>query len=158
MGVSFLLLVLLTGFSGHRVAHAELFKYVDDSGKTHFVDSLEKVPEQYRTEVKDESSFPPVNKIKPIASPEERPLNPARVVSNKKVEILVADWCPHCRNLEKFLNDKGIRHKRLDIEDGGKGTRIYRELGSGGIPITRIGEKVIRGYAPDAILETLKQQ
>ena len=57
-----LLIVLAAGLSAEAMA-AEIYKYVDDKGRTHFVDSPNKIPARYRSEaeskeIKQSSSTP----------------------------------------------------------------------------------------------------
>lgn len=48
-------LIIITGLllpAGVWAEEAKLYKYVDDQGVTHFTDSLEAIPEKYRSDVK----------------------------------------------------------------------------------------------------------
>jgi glutaredoxin len=72
-----------------------------------------------------------------------------------KVQIVVADWCSYCDRLEGFLKKQRIKYRRYNIESSSRARRLHRELGGGGVPITRIGDEVIRGYKPGEILDAL---
>ena len=75
-----------------------------------------------------------------------------------KVEIFVTAWCPYCRHLESFLKENGIEYTRYDIEKDERGARIYEEIGGAGVPVSRIGKKIVHGYDPDAIQTALKSR
>lgn len=75
---------------------------------------------------------------------------------NQKVTVLVADWCPYCRKLEDALKKLNITYNRLDVEKNPRGKKIYTRLGGGGIPITIVGDQVIRGYDPQAVVDLLR--
>jgi glutaredoxin len=117
---------------------AGMHRYRDDSGRVHIVDSIEKVPEQYRDQVK---------------TTETSPASPRR--SQPRVEIFITSWCGYCQKLEKFLKSKRIRYSRYDIEKSSSARQRYQKLGGTGVPVVKIGSKVIRGYNTDAILKQL---
>lgn len=73
------------------------------------------------------------------------------------VQILVASWCVHCREIEKFLRDEGIAYTSLDIERDPLGRKRYQQLGGGGVPMVIIGNSVLKGFDPQSILETLER-
>lgn len=184
---SFFLFAIIL-FSSH--AFADLFKYEDSDGRTHYVDSLEKVPEKYRDQLK-EQEFPGISKVSapnsvpsqkleevtevkevegsvqnvkvvpeevvtpPVVSQEVQAKPKAPAISNAKLEVFVADWCPHCRALEETLKKENIKYTRHDIESE-DGKKLYNELGRGGVPITRInGKTIIRGNNIGKIKEAL---
>jgi glutaredoxin len=133
--------------------YADIIKYEDSEGRVHFVDSKEKVPEQYKSQVESGNALPEISKV---AAPKESSLDTTReqredgdlasLNSKDSLEIFVADWCGHCRALEKALNDENISYRRFDIESSEIGKREYNKLGRGGIPITRInGNTIVRG-------------
>ena len=80
-----------------------------------------------------------------------------KIVTDKKVEVFVTDWCPFCQRLEKFLKSKGIPYIRHNIDTDSEGAKIHQEISKNrGIPVTRIGSTVIQGYSPKEILDALK--
>ncbi|MCA9398853.1 MAG: NrdH-like redox domain-containing protein, partial [Candidatus Omnitrophica bacterium] len=76
-------------------------------------------------------------------------------VKNKDVEIFVTSWCGYCRKLEAFLKKNRIKYKKYDIEKSAYGKKRHQELGGGGIPVTTIGDTVVRGYDPATIQRLL---
>ncbi len=75
----------------------------------------------------------------------------------KRVRILVTDWCPYCSRLEAFLIKEKIRYEKLDVEQSSEGKKLYTQLGRGGVPIVLIGSAVVRGFDKAAILRELGQ-
>ena len=73
-----------------------------------------------------------------------------------QVEIFVADWCPHCRALESALSARGIRFARRDIEADPAAKLRYEQLGQTGLPVTRVGSRVIVGNRLDDILDAIR--
>lgn len=76
----------------------------------------------------------------------------------KRVRILVTDWCPYCSRLEAFLIKEKIHYEKLDVEQSAEGKKLYTQLGRGGVPIVLIGSTVVRGFDKAAILRELGQR
>ena len=74
-----------------------------------------------------------------------------------RVEIFVTSWCPYCRRLESFLKQSRIDYTRYDVEADAKGAQIFEELGGTGVPVARVGKKVIYGSDPERIIAALKR-
>jgi glutaredoxin len=152
----FFFATLLGLFASPRDCSAEIFQYRDDKGKQHFVDSEEKIPEEFRKSNRKAVSLPKISRSKPGRKKlYEKTHYENSSSSAQRVEVFVADWCGYCKALEKMLQKKSISYQRRDIEKDGKALKDYKSLGGGGIPITRIGKKVFRGYAPESILTAL---
>ncbi|MCB0325641.1 MAG: DUF4124 domain-containing protein [Bdellovibrionales bacterium] len=139
-------------------AGAEVFKYTTEQGQVHFVDSLEKVPEAYRSQAGG-SPLPPISKVSPgrenLYEKEHYPAPPSPTKAS--VEIFVTEWCPYCQKLEEFLTRERIAFKKLDVEKDPKAGELHQSLG-GGVPLTRIGETVISGFDENAIRAALRKR
>jgi glutaredoxin len=132
-------------------ADTTIYTYTDNTGKLFFVDSLDRVPEEFRAAAKERSDLPPLNRVED-RNIEVKTAKPAAAAS---VTVLVAEWCGYCRMLESFLKGRGIAYTRYDIETSTKGRTLYRKHGTGGVPITLVNDRLIRGFNPAAILKAL---
>ena len=74
----------------------------------------------------------------------------------KKVDIFITSWCPYCRKLEGFLKKNNIDYTRHDVEADSASEEEFARLGGEGVPLARVGDKVIHGYDPEEILEALR--
>ncbi len=148
--VAYLSFTLIMMTSLLNTCSAEVFKYTDQSGQTHYVDKLEKVPVTYRDQAAKAISLPPITKVKTLPLKyEERsePYSPAARVKQPTIEIFVTSWCGYCRKLEQYLESKKLKFSKYDIEHNSRGKSIYNELGGGGVPITRINNrKIVHGF------------
>lgn len=133
-------------------AGTTIYTYTDSSGKLFFVDSLDRVPEEFRATAKERSDLPVLNRVEDRKI-EVTPAKPAAA----SVTVLVAEWCGYCRMLEAFLKGRGITYTRYDIETSTKGRALYQKHGTGGVPITLVDNRPIRGFDPAAILKALKK-
>jgi len=146
------------------VCLAEVYKYIDDTGRTFYVDSKEKIPSQFRSQLNADAQSPailpsiskvPSRAYKPSNKPKLTSPRPNYSLGRNRVEIFVTSWCGYCRQLETLLSSKNIRYKSYDIENSKEGEQLYQQLGGGGVPVTKVGSQVIRGYQPDEILRAL---
>ncbi len=126
-------------------AYAEFYRYIDSTGSLQCVDNISSVPAQYRNQLKNAQSLSEVGKKK---APQY----------TGTVDIFVTSGCGYCKKMERFFDTKGIRYTAFDIEKDGKARKQYKELGGRGVPLTRIGSSVVRGYHPDAVLKAIERE
>jgi glutaredoxin len=81
------------------------------------------------------------------------------VPSGVRVEIFVADQCPDCEKMEKYLDDVGVPYSRnyLSPETDAE-QRYLTQIGRGILPAVRINRKVIRGYQPEEVRRIILQE
>lgn len=138
-------------------ASAEMYRYSDSSGVVHYVDDLQKVPKKYRKGVVETGSLPVIVSEPPVSPSRKRPPAEVRQESSEEVEIFVTSWCGYCRRLESFLQERGIRYAKRDIENDPAAEAAFNKLGGRGVPLTRIGSTLISGYNPDRVLSRLRE-
>jgi len=68
------------------------------------------------------------------------------------VEIFVTSWCGYCKMMEQALDKKGIAYRTYDVEKDDRAAKIYRDLHGRGVPLVRVGSKVVYGYDPDTVI------
>ena len=61
--------------------------------------------------------------------------------------VYSATWCPDCRRLDRWLEDSGLPHAKVDIETvDGAAERLERETGKRAIPFVLVnGKRWVRG-------------
>lgn len=159
MKVLAIMVIVAIGFASVE-ASAEIYRYVDRGGELHYVDDIEKVPQQYRNQLDNTEPLPDVNVVDPgptgqIRQPEPEQPRKSSVVPNAKVEVFVTSWCGYCKKMERFLTEKGIEYIRYDIEKDEAAAREYRQIGGRGVPVVRIGDSLIHGFNPEAVMSYL---
>ncbi|HST45027.1 MAG TPA: glutaredoxin domain-containing protein [Luteimonas sp.] len=85
------------------------------------------------------------------------PDDPRIATGDARIVMLAADWCGYCRRQRKEFEHANVRYRVLDI-DTPEGDRAMQALGARGVPVTVIGQSVVRGYdtaALDAALSPL---
>ena len=143
------------------VATADIYRYTDSAGETHFVDDIAKVPKKYRKQVDTAQELPDISVVDAGPAPKRRGATPApsraqqRSPEGASVEVYMTSWCGYCKKMIRFLDEKGIPYTAYDIEKDSAAARTYREVGGSGVPVVRIGSRVVHGYNPDAVLAYL---
>jgi len=141
---------------------ADPASYIDATGRTHYVDSLDRVPEKYREQAAKRPALPAINKFD-FKSENHSKLKTTTSKANqaRKVDVYVTSWCGYCRALEKYLVENKVAFKKHNIERDKSAQRAHAALGGGGIPVTTIssgkGEtpRVLRGFNPEALKSAL---
>jgi len=71
--------------------------------------------------------------------------DPTRNNSPDNVIVLSASWCGYCMSLRQHLAERGIPYTDLDVEQTAEGRWAYFAVRGTGVPITIVGNQVLRG-------------
>ena len=74
------------------------------------------------------------------------------LVGHDRVVMFSASWCGYCDRLRSDLERAGVPFAERDIEASSANHNAWRSLGGRGVPLTLVGDEVIRGYAPARVL------
>lgn len=121
-------------------AAAEIFKWIDDSGRVHFTDSPSREQQVEKIKVK----------INSYTSPEIVPFEAAFTPSTRrdKVVLYSTTWCGYCKKARRYFATKGIPFVEYDTETSKKGREDYKALKGTGVPIILVGQKRMNGFSP----------
>lgn len=91
----------------------------------------------------------------------ERVFNPSQGVPehvrmSARVALYSTEWCGYCKQIRRFLDQKGIPYQAFDIEKDAQARKAYEALGGGGIPFVDVNGTLIRDYSPEKIMAALK--
>jgi mycoredoxin len=76
--------------------------------------------------------------------------NPTRNNPPNHVIVLSASWCPYCLSLRHHLTELKVPYTDLDTEHTTEGRWAFAAVHGTGIPITIVGDQVIRGLSSTA--------
>jgi glutaredoxin len=116
-------------------ASAQMYKWVDANGKTHYTDTPP----------------PPTAKMAPIkaavggSSAAELPYALANAVKNHPVTLYTTSPCPGCDAGRAFLRRKGIPFTEKTVTTAEDQEKM-RETGDGGLPVLMIGRNKLSGF------------
>ncbi len=124
-------------------SHAEIYKWVDNAGNTHFSDkpTAGNNSEQINLDVIPASkSVPTFMRNKPnSAVPMSKPTPKNK--SKKKVVMYSTSWCGYCKKARNYFKKKGISFVDYDVEKLPSRMREFKKLGGTGYPLIIIGGK-----------------
>jgi len=114
---------------------AEIYKWTDANGQTHFSDSK---PAQLDIE------------------PLELQINTYQSVSyersslktdSHKVVMYSTDWCGYCKKARRYFRQQSIAFTEYDIEKDTRARARYKKLGATGVPVILVGNKRMNGFS-----------
>ncbi len=82
------------------------------------------------------------------------PDDPRTLTGDDRIVMLAADWCGYCRRQQAEFERAQVRYRVLDV-DTPEGDRAMQALRAKGVPVTVIGQSVVRGYDTAALDEKL---
>ena len=87
-------------------------------------------------------------------TPELHADDPRLQTGESGIVMLAAEWCGYCRKQQKDFELANVRYRILDV-DTPDGDRAMQALGARGVPVTVIGQDVVRGYDTAALDQKL---
>lgn len=124
-------------------AQADLYKWVDSKGTTHYTDSPP-----------DNAELKAITgKISSFKSVEVEPASTATssvavdASRPKKVVMYSTSWCGYCKKARRHFKKNGIRFTEHDIEKSASAARAYKKLKGRGVPVILIGRQRMNGFS-----------
>ena len=74
---------------------------------------------------------------------------------SKKIILLSLKGCSWCTKVKSLLDESGKAYRELNAKKG-YGASLYKKHNGSGVPITIVGDEVIRGYSKDRILQAIR--
>jgi glutaredoxin len=131
------------------------YKYTDDGGQLHIVQSLDRVPTQYRNQIGEISlegdplwtkSTAPKHAPRPPAKYE--PVKRRASRRNTGAVLYYADWCGYCKKARRWLDERKINYDLRDVDVPRYGEELAEVSGSKSVPVLIVGGEIIRGFNP----------
>jgi len=76
---------------------------------------------------------------------------PEIIAGDPDVIMLGAWWCSYCYKAKRYFQKNKIDYCEYDMENTVIGKKLYREHGSGAVPMMLIGQYQINGYSEQQI-------
>jgi glutaredoxin len=140
-------LILLIALPFAFPVQAEIYKWTDADGKSHFSESKPANPvsieNRNELEVRSQQSAPADNIAQAATVPQ--------------VDLYITSWCPYCKKAMAFLNKNNIAFNAYDIEQDTHAAARKNELDPNysGIPLAVINGITIRGFDEETYQEAL---
>ena len=122
-------------------AMAEIYKWLDENGRTHYGDS----PTQ---SVAAEPVVLEINSYDSVTYDEIDYYEPKLRPQRSKVTMYSTQWCGYCKKARDYFQENNIAFVEYDIEDNDKARQDYKALGGRGVPLIVVGKKAMSGFTP----------
>jgi len=172
MKIQTIILVILIHISALGISSAEIYKWVDENGVTHYSDSpTEDIPGDTATENDEIQSADPPPADAPPSSDEtkngtldsdsfnilDETQEEEVAVNSPNVEIYETSWCGYCKKAKAFFRAGGIDFVAFDIEkDPQAAARMRTFTNRRAVPFVVINGQGISGYSVAAYEKALK--
>ena len=143
--------LLAAGVALVSPAHAQVYKWTDSTGKTHYGDAPPEGVAKKEVKISARSyDGPPQidNWAEVIRRPSPASGNRA---SGSGLTMFTAVWCGPCKRAKAYLAAKGVGYRDVDIEASDANREEFRSFGGGGVPLIIAGDKRMRGFSPAAL-------
>lgn len=145
------LLVLLLISTFAFPVQAEIYKWTDANGKSHFSGSkpANSASVENRNDLETKSLHPT-----PVAD------SSSVTAAAPKVDLYMTKWCPYCKKAMAFLRKNNIAFNAYDIEHDLDAAARKKTLDPrySGVPLAVINGTTIRGFSEDLYQEALAKK
>ncbi|WP_295430150.1 DUF4124 domain-containing protein [uncultured Thiodictyon sp.] len=144
-GLSAVLLAALMG-GAPGPAQAEIYKWTDAQGVTHFSDQPPAggTAEQVRLPATPDPAPPAV---RPAALSTPPPAAAPSRPGAKRVVMYATAWCGYCKQARRYFNTHGVAYSEYDVEQDAAAGREFKRLGGHGVPLILVGEARLQGFS-----------
>jgi glutaredoxin len=66
--------------------------------------------------------------------------------------------CPVCKELERFLSEKGVEYEKINVDEDPEGEEAFLKLGSDILPVLDIEGTVVVGFDQEAVEKALREK
>ncbi len=168
-----IIMVILIHIFALGISSAEIYKWVDENGITHFSDSPTRdnsdAFEVENDTVQSSNPTPADHRPAPAKAAKAtldtsifdilKDSQEEEVVAKAPtVEIYETDWCGYCKKAKQFFRSRGIKFKTYDIDKSPRAARRMMTMTDRrAVPFVVINGKGIQGYSEQAYLQALKR-
>lgn len=131
-------------------SHAEIYKWVDESGQLHYSDRPSDNKPSEKLKIK-------INSYTSVTT--ERLTSKRDFSTDKKVLMYSTAWCRYCKKARKHFAKNNIPFVEYDIEKNTKAKREYDALKGSGVPVILVSDRRMNGFSEksfDRIYKTLQ--
>lgn len=120
------------------ICQAQIYKWVDENGTTHFSDSK---PESGNAETLD---IAPVNSIDSVSYDWVKKPEAASV---GRVTMYATSTCGYCKKARRYFGENGIPYTEYDIDKNRDARKRWQRLGGRGVPLILVGNRKMHGFS-----------
>ena len=122
------------------MANAEIFKWVDADGKTHFGDQK---PETVVAETLDFE----INTFQGVEIDQRYISTGSNDGDQQTVIMYSTSWCGYCKQARRYFRSNSINFREYDIEKNSAAAKKFKRLGGKGVPLIVVGDNKMSGFS-----------
>ena len=123
-------------------ANAEIYRWTDAEGRTHYSDKAPPVRNAKQVKVKVQSiSGPAVVTQAPPSTAGTRSTG-----TREPVKLYTTAWCGYCKKAKAHLAARGVPYREIDVEGTDSAKREFSALGGRGVPVILVGSQRMDGF------------
>jgi len=128
-------------FCAVSLAHAKMYKWVDENGKTHFGDrpNYNRSVEQVSIDTRDTGA------------------GGGAKTRAKRVVIYTTSWCSSCKTAKRYFKQHNVTYTEYDVETSRKGQRDFKRMNGRGVPLILVGQQRLTGFRASAFERLYKR-
>lgn len=119
-------------------AAAQVYKWVDENGVTHFSD------EKPSSGQAEELKLEPVNSIDSVSYDW---VKKPELSTGSRVTMYATSTCGYCKKARRYFRDQGIRYTEFDIDRDSAARKRWKNLGGRGVPLILVGKRKMHGFS-----------
>jgi glutaredoxin len=145
-----LLFILLLSCCNPYTA-AEVYKWLDEQGRTHYGDNPNETQRKAAVNISSYESvtYSEATDMRSTSSNGNASTKAGNKTSGNKTRVTMYStvWCGYCKKAKKYFQAKGIPFIEYDIEKNARAKRDYDALGGKGVPVIVMGKKRMNGFS-----------
>ena len=124
---------------------AEIYKWQDEQGRTHFGDTAPSTRNQQAVEAVE---LRPINSYERVEiSVIEANYADSPVLAAKRVVMYSTERCGYCKKARAYFEANKIAYTEHDIEKSQSARRAFDKMNGTGVPIILVGNKRMNGFS-----------
>ncbi len=137
-------------------AHAQVYKWTDKDGKSHYGDRPPADAKTAKVAITVTSFGGPatVDYVSILRRPVK---GAAPSPAEARVTIYTASWCGPCKSAKAWMNTNGIGYTEYDVETSETGKRDFQEMMMRGVPTILVGNQRMTGFSSQTLQAMIKQ-
>jgi glutaredoxin len=140
----FILLTSLGILALSAQASAEIYKWVDEHGRTHFSDKAPASAQVEEVTIKINTYSSPSYSPDIFTSDDNE--KPGKR-SSSKVTMYSTTWCGVCKKAKAYFRQNRISYTEYDVENSARGKQDFQKMNGKGVPIILVGNKRLNGFS-----------
>jgi glutaredoxin len=121
-------------------AMAQLYRWTDQSGKTHFTDTPPPASAK-KVEKKPGGAAPGGD-----AAGAGQPFVLQQAMRDNPVTLYTTEGCEACGEARKLLNARGVPFREVSVASEAQLSELKKAVGSNSVPAMLIGQNVVKGF------------